>query len=92
MTALEAEGRILDLRERLAEARVEYYENDSPIMADGEYDALERELKSLEEEFPEFASEESPTQTVASTTPSASTRFASGQSVARRMRPERPSS
>ena len=64
ITALEAEGRILELRERLAEARVEYYENDSPIMADGEYDALERELKSLEEEFPEFASEESPTQTV----------------------------
>ena len=41
MTALEAEGRILELRERLGEARVEYYENDSPIMADGEYDALE---------------------------------------------------
>ena len=52
ITALEAEGRILELRERLAEARVEYYENDAPIMADGEYDALERELTNLEAEFP----------------------------------------
>src|SRR5690606_41314097 len=33
-------------------------------MADGEYDALEKELRALEEENPQLASEDSPTRTV----------------------------
>ncbi len=63
-TALEAEARVSELRARLTEARTQYYEHDEPIMSDGEYDALERELAALEEKFPELKSEDSPTETV----------------------------
>ena len=41
-----------------------YYVNDSPIVSDREYDLLMRELKDLEEKFPEFICRESPTQRV----------------------------
>ncbi|CAM4127909.1 MULTISPECIES: NAD-dependent DNA ligase LigA [Helcobacillus] len=63
-TDLEARARIDELRAQLAEARSAYYEDDEPIMADAQYDELERELKALEEENPELKSEESPTETV----------------------------
>ena len=38
-----------------------YYDMDSPEISDFEYDALMRELKSLEKEYPEIAYEDSPT-------------------------------
>lgn len=41
-----------------------YYEQDAPTVSDAEYDALERELRQLEADFPELATPESPTQTV----------------------------
>lgn len=41
-----------------------YYELDSPIMQDEEYDALFRKLVDLEKEYPELASPNSPTQRV----------------------------
>ena len=41
-----------------------YYEQDTPSISDSEYDALFKELKELEESFPQFATEDSPTKKV----------------------------
>lgn len=41
-----------------------YYVLDAPVIADYEYDAMLRELETLEAEHPEFASEISPTRRV----------------------------
>ena len=41
-----------------------YYVNDSPEIEDFEYDALMRELKGIEKEYPELISPDSPTQKV----------------------------
>ncbi|MBN2085669.1 MAG: NAD-dependent DNA ligase LigA [Anaerolineales bacterium] len=41
-----------------------YYILNSPVISDSEYDRLMRELKELEEKFPELKSPESPTQRV----------------------------
>jgi DNA ligase (NAD+) len=41
-----------------------YYVLDSPEISDAEYDRLMRELKQLEEQFPQFLTPDSPTQRV----------------------------
>ncbi|UQN08755.1 NAD-dependent DNA ligase LigA [Deinococcus sp. QL22] len=41
-----------------------YYEQDAPTISDAEYDALVRELRALEAQFPEWATSDSPAQTV----------------------------
>ncbi len=41
-----------------------YYNEDSPEISDYEYDMLNRELRALEEQFPELRSSDSPTQKV----------------------------
>lgn len=41
-----------------------YYNHDSPEISDGEYDALMRELKGIEQEHPELITPDSPTQKV----------------------------
>ena len=41
----DAQQRIAELTARIEQARVDYYEHDAPTMADGEYDALEKELQ-----------------------------------------------
>lgn len=41
-----------------------YYNNDAPELEDFEYDALTRELKAIEKEYPELISSDSPTQKV----------------------------
>lgn len=46
------------------EHRRRYYELDAPTVSDEEYDRLERRLRSLEQEHPELASDQSPTATV----------------------------
>lgn len=61
---LDAQERIAELTARIEQARAEYYEHDAPTLTDGEYDALEKELRALEEENPQLAKEDSPTQTV----------------------------
>ncbi len=40
-----------------------YYDLDTPEIDDLEYDKLQRELKNLEEQYPEFAHADSPTKT-----------------------------
>src|SRR5699024_2003754 len=59
-----AQQRIAELTAQIEQARVDYYEHDAPTMADAEYDALEKELRALEEAHPQLAAEDSPTRTV----------------------------
>jgi DNA ligase (NAD+) len=53
-----------ELVDAIADARMRYYQSDSPTISDEEYDALFRELVELEADFPELMSGESPTQSV----------------------------
>ena len=41
-----------------------YYDKDSPEISDAEYDSLVRELRQLENDYPQFSRRDSPTQTV----------------------------
>ena len=59
-----AQQRIAELTARIEQARVDYYEHDAPTMADAEYDALEKQLRELEQENPQLVAEDSPTRTV----------------------------
>ena len=61
MTKEEAKKRIEELRRILHYHNYRYYVLDDPVISDQEYDALLRELKKLEEQFPEFYDENSPT-------------------------------
>ena len=62
-------NRANDLREQVNFHNYRYHTLDSPVVSDSEYDALLRELQSLEEAQPELITPESPTQRVG-TTPS----------------------
>lgn len=62
-----ARTRIAELIAVIETAQFDYYVNDSPTMADGEYDVLLGELADLEAEFPDLASADSPTQRVGGT-------------------------
>ncbi|GAB3141123.1 NAD-dependent DNA ligase LigA [Marisediminicola antarctica] len=50
-------GRILELRDA-------YYERDTVLVSDDEYDSMLRRLQELERLFPELQSQDSPTQTI----------------------------
>ena len=56
--------KIEQLTQKLNDANYRYYVLDNPIMLDFEYDAMLRELEQLEQEYPEFAFADSPTQRV----------------------------
>lgn len=62
MDTRQAKKRIEELRDLLTRADRAYYVEAAPFMTDSEYDALLRELKSLEESHPEFFDPSSPTQ------------------------------
>jgi len=53
-----------ELIQEIEAHRHAYYELDQPTVSDSEYDALERELRAIEADYPEFATPDSPTQTV----------------------------
>lgn len=57
-------ARITWLVEAIREADHAYYVLDTPVLDDGAYDALLRELRSLEEANPDLVSPDSPTQRV----------------------------
>ena len=59
-----AEIRAAELRKELAHHAYLYYAQDAPSISDAAYDSLMRELKDIEEEFPELIIPESPTQRV----------------------------
>lgn len=52
------------LRELINYHNKKYYDDDSPEISDYDYDQLQIKLRTLEKEYPEFASENSPTQRV----------------------------
>ena len=57
-------NRITELREIIDDHNFKYYVLDQPVISDGEYDTLFRELESLERSNPEFFDERSPTQRI----------------------------
>jgi DNA ligase (NAD+) len=59
-----AQTRIEDLRSQIAEHDNRYYVLDSPVVSDAEYDGLMRELRALEQRFPDLITPSSPTQRV----------------------------
>ncbi|MCS7279270.1 MAG: NAD-dependent DNA ligase LigA [Thermodesulfobacteriaceae bacterium] len=56
--------RVKKLREEIEYHNYRYYVLDSPVISDAEYDALMRELKELENQYPELITPDSPTQRV----------------------------
>ena len=60
----EIEKKILELRETLQYHSNRYYNDDAPEIEDYEYDMMMRELKSLEEKYPEYDTPDSPTKKV----------------------------
>lgn len=63
----EAKKRVDELKIQLEKANHNYYDLDAPTLEDDEYDALMRELRSLEQDFPELLTEDSPSQRVGGT-------------------------
>jgi DNA ligase (NAD+) len=53
-----------DLTARILELREAYYERDTVLVDDAEYDAMMRRLEELEHQHPELQGQDSPTQTV----------------------------
>lgn len=66
MEKTQADIRIKELREILVEANRRYYVDNAPTLSDYEFDMLLKELEALEKEFPEFATQDSPTRHVGS--------------------------
>ena len=64
MTKMEAKQRIEQLKKVINRHRFLYHVEDRQEIADTAYDALEEELRKLEEEWPEFVTSDSPTQRV----------------------------
>jgi DNA ligase (NAD+) len=61
----DAEATIGLLRECIGYADWKYYVQSEPVFADSEYDALFKQLKHLEDKFPELLTADSPTQRIA---------------------------
>lgn len=64
MNTEEAKNRIDELTDIISKHNHAYYVMDNPTVDDYEYDMLMQELKNLESDFPEHASENSPTKRV----------------------------
>ena len=62
--ALDIQKQIAQLRAQLQTASYAYYVLDEPIMEDGVYDRLYRQLQELESQYPELITLDSPTQRV----------------------------
>ncbi len=60
----EAKLRVEELRDQIRYHDYRYYVLNEPEISDAEYDELMRELRALEEEFPELVTPDSPTQRV----------------------------
>ena len=57
-------NKINELRERIEHHSILYYVQDSPEISDADFDMLMKELIALEEKYPEYITEDSPTQRV----------------------------
>lgn len=67
MTFENAKKRAEELREQILYHNNRYYNEDAPEIEDDQYDALTRELRKIEEEYPQLVSADSPTQFVGGT-------------------------
>ena len=63
----QAQKRVEELRAVIEKNNRLYYDQDAPELEDFEYDALTRELKELEAQFPQLVTPNSPTQHVGGT-------------------------
>jgi DNA ligase (NAD+) len=59
-----ARQRHQELADEITEHNYRYHVLDAPVVSDAEYDALMRELRGLEDQFPELRTPDSPTQKV----------------------------
>ena len=66
LTREEVKKRIEELKAEIIRHNNLYYRENQPIITDFEYDILLNDLKSLEDKYPEFATEDSPTVKVGS--------------------------
>jgi len=66
MDRQKAAAEIARLRGEIERHNKLYYAQAAPVISDVEYDALERELRALEDEFPDLAGDDSPTARVGS--------------------------
>ncbi|MBD1370785.1 NAD-dependent DNA ligase LigA [Hazenella sp. IB182357] len=64
MKADQVQERIEKLQNELNEHNYRYHVLDDPLIRDNQYDALMKELKELEAQFPQFQTPDSPTQRV----------------------------
>ncbi len=60
----EAKKRVSQLTKEIRHHNELYYNQDAPEISDFEYDALTRELKEIEKQYPELITPDSPTQKV----------------------------
>jgi len=57
-------ARAADLRQQIEYHNIRYHQLDEPEISDAEYDALVRELRTIEDAHPELVTSDSPTQKV----------------------------
>ena len=62
-----AKERLDELKQIIEKANRSYYDLDSPTLEDDEYDAFMRELRGIEQQFPELLTADSPSQRVGGT-------------------------
>ncbi len=67
MTRAQAEKRADALRRQIEHHNYRYHVLDDPEVSDAEYDELVRELRAIEERFPDLVTPDSPTQRVGGT-------------------------
>jgi DNA ligase (NAD+) len=60
----DAKARVAELSDRINHLRAAYYEGNTVLISDAEYDDMMRELERLEADFPQLITGDSPTQTV----------------------------
>lgn len=60
----EISNKVNDLRKVLEKANFDYYVKDEPTLTDQEYDKNFKELSKLEEQYPQYATPDSPTKKV----------------------------
>ena len=67
MTGLKVKQQIEALRKTIQEHNYQYYILDDPVISDGEYDLLFKELQDLELHYPALVTADSPTQRIGTT-------------------------
>ena len=64
MEKAKAQKRALELKEVINEYRYRYHVLDDPTITDEVYDSLTKELRKIEQEYPDLITADSPTQRV----------------------------